>query len=196
MTLHAKSILGFVFRFAVIYGLLIVPWPGWNDLYGRYFESLGEMAFAREGGKGVVHFEPHPLQHGFTSLTSQMTVHNPDPDLPPGRIKAEMVGLDTRSIGWVPTALTLALILATPIPWTRRIRALLVGLILIHAFILFSLQACIWNKSADLSITTLTPFWKYVVDGLDYTLMTQLGASFSVPVIIWILVTFRRQDSF
>jgi hypothetical protein len=41
---------------------------------------------------------------------------------------------------------------------------------------------------------TLTPFWQAVIDNLDYTLLTQMGASFSVPVLIWILVTFRGED--
>jgi len=34
-----------------------------------------------------------------------------------GKGLAEIVDLDTRSIGWMPTALTMALILATPVPW-------------------------------------------------------------------------------
>jgi len=71
---------------------------------------------------------------------------------------------------------------------------LLWGLLLIHCFILFSLQTWIWDESPDLSLTTLSPFWKTVADDLEYTLVTQLGASFSVPVLIWILVTYRRED--
>jgi hypothetical protein len=65
---------------------------------------------------------------------------------------------------------------------------------LIHCFILFSLQTWIWNESPGLSLTTLSSFWKEVVDDLEYTLITQLGASFSMPVLIWIVVTYRRED--
>jgi len=195
MTSRARTIIGFVCRFAVIYGLLIIPWPGWNDLYARYFESLGQTVFSRDGEKCVVTFVNHPLQHGFTSLTTDMIIRNRDQINPSGKTPAKVVNLDTRSIGWVPTALTLSLILATPIPWLRRMRATLLGMLLIHGFILFSLQASIWNNSTDLSILTLTPFWKWIVDGLDYTLLTQLGASFSVPVLIWIVVTFNRKDT-
>jgi hypothetical protein len=103
--------------------------------------------------------------------------------------------LDTRSIGWVPTALTMALILATPIPWRRRGAALAGGLVLVHCFILFSLQAWIWDNSSDVSLMRLSGFWQEVAGELDYALINQLGASFSVPVVIWILVTFRRQDA-
>ena len=41
---------------------------------------------------------------------------------------------------------------------------------------------------------TISPWEKEALDELSYTLINQLGASFSVPVLIWILVTFRRQD--
>jgi hypothetical protein len=181
-------------RFALIFGLLILPWPGWNELYGEYFRALGQMAFSREGDTRIVRFEPHELQHGFSSLNTRMTLANRDLVDSSGNGRVEMVDLDTRSIGWVPTALTVALILATPVSWRRRGRALLWGLLLIHCFILFSLQTWIWDESPDLSLTTLSPFWKTVADDLEYTLVTQLGASFSVPVLIWILVTYRRED--
>jgi hypothetical protein len=109
---------------------------------------------------------------------------------------AEIVTLDTRSIGWLPTALTLALILATPVPWRQRGWALLWGLLLVHAFILFSLQVWIWDESPAVSLAHLSPFRQTIMDSLEYTLLTQLGASFSVPILIWILVTIRRENLF
>ncbi len=189
-----NPIVGFFCRFAIIFGLLIVPWPGWNELYGQYFRALGQMAFTRDGDKRVVLFEQHELTHGFSSLHTRMTLGNRDLMDSHGNGRAEFLDLDTRSIGWVPTALTIALILATPISWRRRVWALVGGLLLIHCFILFSIQAWIWDESPDLSLTTLSPFWKEIADDLSYTLVTQLGASFSVPVLIWIIVTYRRDD--
>lgn len=94
----------------------------------------------------------------------------------------------------VPTALTIALVVATPIPWRRRAWALLGGLILIHLFIVISIAVHIWDASPVVSLLTFTPFWQQVADGLDYTLITQYGASFYVPVLIWISVSFRGQD--
>ena len=72
--------------------------------------------------------------------------------------------------------------------------ALAGGLVLIQLFIFFSLQAWVWNNSADLSLLTLSSFEQRVIDELDYALMNQLGISFTVPVVIWAIVTFRRQD--
>lgn len=192
MTRHA--LFGFFWRFVLIYGLLIFPWPGWNDFYAGYFRDLGEMAFSRENDNRIVFFAPFSEQHGFSRLDTRMTLGNRSLADSSGNGRAEMLDLDSRSIGWVPTALTAALILATPLPWRRRVGALAGGMLLIHCFVLFSLQTWIWNASPSLSLSTLSPFWKNVVDDLEYTLVTQLGASFSVPLLIWVLVTFRRSD--
>ena len=194
MLLRRREIVGFLCRFVCVYALLLAPWPGGDELYGAYFRAMGEMVFARESGNRIVLFEFHPVQHGFTTLNTRMTMGNRALVDSTGKGPAAMVELDTRSIGWVPTALTIALILASPIPWRRRALALLAGLILVHAFILLTIQAWIWNHAPDLSLATTTPFWSVVTDGLEYTLLTQLGASFSVPVLIWILVTFQRPD--
>jgi hypothetical protein len=189
-----NPLVGFLCWFALIFGLLILPWPGWNDLYGQYFRELGRTAFSRDGEKRIVRFQHHELQHGFSTLNTQMTLNNRDLIDKAGKGLTATVDLDTRSIGWVPTALTAALILATPVPWRRRWWALFGGLILIHVFILFTLQTWLWNESPELSLTTLTPFQKEITDNLEYTFLTQLGASFTVPVLIWLLVTFRRED--
>jgi hypothetical protein len=189
-----SSIIGLFCRFAVIYILLIIPWPGWNDLYGQYFRALGELAFTRESGDRVVKFVAHDLQHGFSTLNSQMIVGNRALANSSGKGVGEVVDLDTRSIGWVPTALIIALVLATPVPWKRRAWSLLWGFLLVQVLILFTLQVRIWVLSPRLSLATFSPFWTRVLDDLDYTLLVQLGASFSVPVLIWILVTFRRKD--
>ena len=73
--------------------------------------------------------------------------------------------------------------------------ALAGGLVLIHLFILFTVQAWIWNNSSGVSLLSLSAFWQNAADELNYALMNQIGASFSVPVVIWVLVTFRRQDA-
>jgi hypothetical protein len=193
MSLH-NLILRFLLRFAVIYGLLIVPWPGWNALYGQGFRAVGEAVFGRNDGQCVLYFEPHRQTQGLAAVDSRIVLGNPQQADSSGKGPAQLLSIDTRSIGWVPVATTAALILATPISWRRRALALLWGLLSIHAFILFSIWAYIWNESTNISLVTLTPFWKEVADGLQYTLVTQMGVSFSVPVLIWIVVVFRRHD--
>ena len=188
-----KLIIGFLWRFALGYGLLIVPWPGFNESYARYFRALGQMVFAQESGPRFVRFEavPGELRH---SLDTRIALANRAHLDAQGSGPVRYLELDTRGIGWVPTALLLALVLATPVPWRRRVWALFFGVIAIHGFILFSVAVYLWNNSTDLGLLTLTPFWKQTTDGLEETLITQMGAGFVVPVLLWIAVTLRRQD--
>ena len=194
--LQPKQIVFAVARFTVIFGLLIFPWPGWNEMYGSYFRALGQTVFSRQDEQRVILFQPYHEQHGFSSLDTQMTLGNRALADSTGKGRAELINMDSRSLGWMPTALTMALILATPVPWRQRAWALVWGFLLIHAFILFSLQVWIWDESPTLSLFTLSPFSQRIIDELQYALITQLGASFSVPILIWILVTIRRENLF
>jgi len=189
--LRQHRLVAILVRFALIFGLLIYPYRGLDEGYASYFRLLGTMVFDRDGDARVVRFEAHEIQHGFSILSTQMLVANRGTVDANGRGKVLLVDLDTRSIGWIPTALTIALVLATPIPWRRSVWALFWGLVLIHIFILFSLQVAIWDQWAELSFYAASPLWQKIVNALYYTLITQMGASFAAPVVIWIAVTFR-----
>jgi hypothetical protein len=191
----SKPLLAFVCRFALLFGLLIIPWPGWNGIYGEYFRALGQMVFSRDEGSRIVLFTPNVKQAVSSTLTTELTLGNRYLLDATGKGLLKRAKLDTRSIGWVPTALTLALIAASPLPWIRRGWALLGGLVLVHFFILFTLQTWIWSNEPVVSLATFFPFGKQVADALEFTFVEQLGASFAVPVLIWIFVSFRRNDA-
>jgi hypothetical protein len=178
----------FLGRVALIYVILAIPWPGANKAYGLYFRALGRLAFSADDGRRELSFEaagensPRPNDTRIV-IVNKALIH-PDGSGP-------VRNLDV-SFGWQSTALLLALILATPIPWLRRGWALLWGLLGIHGFIVMFLGFCIWSESAEISLVTLTPFWKGAVNSGKEALVGQ--ANLAVPVLIWILVTFRRED--
>ena len=189
----APPTLGFVVRFAVMFGLLIAPWPGWNQAYGEYFRGFGQWIFSGESDARVVMFAP--LAQPGDGLDTQVSVADRTQLDANGRGPIKRTGLESRSLGWLPTALTAALILATPIPWGRRVAALCAGVVLIHLFIAFSLLIWIWDNSPDVFSGTLSDLWKLITSELSYAFVTQLGISFTIPVLIWVLVTFKRQDA-
>ena len=182
----------FLFLFIAVCGLLVVPWPGFYRNYERYFQKVCEVAFIGNGGRRILRFaEGHDARF---PIAVEITLANRDQLDANGRGPVRILGLDARGIGLTPMALILALTLATPIPWRRRIWALFWGLLLVHVFILFSVGCYIWNQSTEIGLITLSPFWKAIAGGLEETLVTQLGASFVVPALVWIVVTFRFQD--
>jgi hypothetical protein len=183
---------GFLVRFVIGYALLIVPWPGFGSLYSGYFRTLGQTVLGRDSGR-LVRFEAVPAQLHHL-LDTRVLLAKLKPGESGATFQVSYLELDARGIGWVPTALMVALVVATPVSWRRRGWALLWGLLAVHIFILCGLAAAVWNTSADLQLVNFPPFWKQVLAGLDETLITQLGASFVVPVVIWMLVTLRSQD--
>ncbi len=119
--------LGFLLRFVLIFGLLIAPWPGWDLGYSRFFQSLGRMAFNLRGETPrKVMFQPASGE--YPSLDTRIILENTElADRGEKKNCVRATEIDSRSIGWVPTALTAALVLATPIPWRRRLTALAGG---------------------------------------------------------------------
>ena len=175
-------------RFTFVYGLLIAPWPGFNDIYARYFRGMGQCVFAKGNDRCILNFEavPQDLHH---LLDTRIVLINRDQLDRNGQGPVRYLELSTRSLGWIPTSLVVALVVATPLPWRRRKWSLLFGLLAIHGFILFSVAIYIWNSSLSFSLIELGPRARQVMAGLEETLVVQMGVSFIVPVLIWMFVT-------
>lgn len=191
-----KPLVRFLGGFALWYGLFILPWSGLAVAYGRYFRCLARQAFAEDGDRRSVTFEASPIE-GTHSLDTRIVVANREPAVPAALHQAKILDLDSRAIGWVPTAFLLALILATPIPWRRRCVAVFWGGLAIHLFVLLALAMYIFNETGQvggLSFDAWPAGAKVIADGLEETLITQMGAGFVAPVAIWIAVTFRSND--
>lgn len=180
----------------LVFCLLIVPWPGWNERYAAWFGRIGAAAFSSGYGRLEVRFEPAPPT-ADRPFSLRLTLVDRDRIRPDGTAPAVMVGLDARGLAWVPTALVVALILSTPLPWPRRLSALALALVAVHGYVLFLLGVVLVAACADpsgLALLQLPPFVGALVDGLDETLVTQMGPGLAAAVVLWILVTLRRRD--
>ena len=184
-----RTVVGFFLRLFVIYGLLAVPWPWVTDAYTSLYHGVGNAWFGSFGSDGVVRFvepadaeAPHDTKIVIRNRKSQVfgsTTHN------------------ARVMGWLPTIETVALILATPLPWARRRIALLWGLLLVHAFIWLRLEVVLLHW-----FTGDQPWCIYRPPPLIDALLEQamvIGVisptpSLVVPLLIWMAATFRRGD--
>lgn len=133
----------------------------------------------------------NPLKHPTAQSDTEMILLN--------RRTRELVrqDLSSRYIGYAPTTFLLALILATPLTWRRRLMALLGGLVLSHAWIAFSMLLLIvhgYSRGDGVSIFDVSPFTRTALAFMREALVQAPVIKYTVPGVIWILVSFRRDD--
>lgn len=184
-----KSILGFILRMTILYALLAVLWPGVKQVYSAMYRAMGNTLFASFGDGGTVRFEPlSDSKQGF------------DTEIIFGHRRTNMKGRipnNSRISGYLPTIQVIALILATPIPWSRRWKALLWGLILVNAFIALRMEIRLlyyFSAESPMHLYQPSPFWHEVLGRTYEVFAYSTTLTFIAPIFIWIPVTFRRGD--
>lgn len=184
-----RTVALFFARLIAIYALLAAPWPGLARAYASAYHAVGNAWFGGFGGDGIVRFAPAPAGDGAsdTVLTIGNRVTGAEGTSPHS----------ARITGYLPTIETIALILATPLPWARRGRALIWGLVICHVLIWLRLQVVVLHFFTGPEPWALYQPWGWV----DWLLAkaTRIGVvsptpSFILPVLVWLGVTFRRGD--
>src|ERR1700679_1962961 len=173
-----SRILRFACAFALVYGVLIVPWPGWNATYGSALRLLCRSTLGVNNENSIVTFRAAPKGR---PLDTEIVIADPRRLDSTGSGPGLVLGLDSRGVGWVPTALLAALVLSTPVPWRRRLAALLAGELAVNLYVLLTVKIYIWSEELHRA-DTAGPLLRRVAGGLEETLATQLGASIVIPV--------------
>lgn len=188
-----RLLLGGVTRVVVIYVvLLLAAWPMLGGVYSAVFRSAGEALFGSFGSEGVVEFRAANASVSGGIHENRMYLwnrRNPNAYF--------QVTNSTRYVGYVPTILVIALIVATPVPWARRGWALLWGMMIVHCFIAVRLGVVLviaFCGDAPWRIWQPSPFWQSVLSSTGEGLANSPSISFIVPVFIWLVVTVRRDD--
>jgi hypothetical protein len=189
----------------VIYAALMAPWPGVRSGYAYLFRRFGDVMFARfwfwpEAGVRFLDLEspePGDAAPGATELRAGGvfdTAMELRSQRAPG--KYGYLRASSRYVGYVPTVVLAALVLAAPVPWSRRVRGLLWGLLLVHAFIVLrltlTLTANCFAAAKNYAVFHPSPFWRGVLTRVESVFSEDPTVSFVVPVLIWFLVSMRR----
>ncbi|MCI0632079.1 MAG: hypothetical protein L0Y44_15645 [Phycisphaerales bacterium] len=182
-----RLIAGFFLRLIAIYALLIAVWPLVWFGYGAALSAVSNVAFG-ELGAATVRFEPSTESSAGAAYDLTLVLRN--------KRTAALGRLPVSSFyyGYVPTALLAALTLATPIRWPRRMRALLGGLALVHAFIAFRLALLLVSNfsGTDLLATfSLGRAGDATISFFAELLASSLTGCYIVPVLLWIITTLR-----
>jgi hypothetical protein len=188
--LRRRPILRFFLLLAGVYVLLIVPWPGVNPAYMAFFRLAGNLLFHSTGPVGVVHFEnrsppnnPWATRVTFKNLRTGAEAHN-------DRCYARH--------SYLTYALLTALIVATPVPWSRRWKSLLLGLLLASAAVAFTIWLGImdiFSGPPPVGQFSLSAFWRAALAAALRILTLSPEVPFALPTLIWPLVTLRPDDA-
>jgi hypothetical protein len=169
-------------------GLFIV---GTRVGYPVAFRAVANQVFGSMGGQRVARFEAWEDPHGMHD--TRMSIGKRHVGFPKG------LGINSMRQGYTPAALLAALVLATPVPWRRRLVALGVGLALVHVFVGLRLWfSLLWGFSVvqlgGQPLLELSGWARWLVRRADQLLAGSLYATYLVPAMIWVAVTLRPED--
>jgi hypothetical protein len=174
----------------LIYAALIAPWPGLMDGYRAFFRAGGNLLFGHLGSAASVTFMPLSSMDHTKDTTLVLMKKRP----PPARGEMDITSV---YMGYRPMVFFVALALATPIPFRRRLRTLVLGLVLVNMFIAFRVSLQILDAFSDrnaLALFSLSPFWKDMLKVTIKVLVQAPAVHYMGPAFIWLIVAFRRGD--
>jgi len=216
--LQRRAVIWFSAIAIVVYAALSLAWawPPFERAYTAYFRAVGNVAFSQFWfwPNAEVHFFDLKSETLRTQVNAKLPANLPDHvELlkPHGEVDTLLLlqnnhvpgtpgfmRTSSSMIGFAPTAVLIALALATPIAWKRRWWLLFWGLIAMHLAIVVRLTALLLNAGfAD-------PAKKYALfhpGGLTADIIARTRViladnptfSYVVAVFIWVLVLFLLQ---
>ena len=186
----SKGIARLVICFLLVYGLLIVPWPGLEHAYGVLFRAGGNLLFGSLGGSVDFSFRPHPADTGRGD--TQLVLHQRQSKTSKGR------SLKSRELGYMPTAVAVSLLVAGSGCAPRRWRALALVFILVQGFIAVRMGLTIiegLTTGGEAALLVVRPFWQKVIERACMALVRAPASAYVIPIAIWGVVALRRSAS-
>lgn len=210
----SKLLIRFFLFAALLFAVLMAPWPGLERGYAALFRTGGDVLFSRTywfWTQGRVRF----LDLDAEDLVGQINAVIPG-QLPPGvkpppssGVKDTLMVLmntstpastgqlrtSSRYIAYVPTVMVMALILATPLSKSRRIRALVWGFVGIHAFVALRVSLTLAAKGFAAekvyALVDLGPTLSGMLRRCETLLSDDPTISFVVPAFLWFVLAMR-----
>jgi hypothetical protein len=197
---------------------LIAYWPAWRTGYHSYFRALGNASFEHFllWPHASVHFldlnsrdviqnirakappltlpEKFPVPHRDKVMDTLMLLKNVDPNaLGLGQFRTS-----SRLIGYWPIVTVLALALATPWVWRRKLWLVLWCVLAVHLFVVFRLsisllQAGFADPKKPFRVVDISPWWFDLLKRFDEVLNDNVTFSFVGGVFVWLAVVIGME---
>lgn len=176
------------FAFWQVAGLIVLSSA--DGIYNEIFKSVGNLIYGRNDRVKEIGFES--LNRGDRLNYTRVVIVNPALMKPDGSGSVRNLDIGTRGFGSTSQALLAGLILASPVSWSRRGRALLWGIFWQQVLVFLTLGYCIWLDSAEVGLVSFSSTGKELATGIKNVLAGALAVA--TPVLLWVLVTFRKAD--
>jgi len=190
----------FFVRLIVVYGVLLAPWPGLAGGYAVFYRAGANVLFGSLGSAGQATFQPKTdpgAKTGNRKFDSEVVIKTRKP----GRagevlVYTRDVPFHTRRVGYLSTALVVALIAATSMRWGRKWASLAVGLVLVHLFIAVEIGLTLLYSLSDgepRAIDVGAGAGRFFARLYEMMVISPT-LTFVVPILIWLLVCVRWRD--
>lgn len=181
--IRRETVRSFALRLAVIYLLLVIPWPKTDVAFSAIYQGSANLLIAALGLGDYLNLHPSPNHHPRGDI--EFTTTNPQTG------KLLRIEYGSRDWGYLPLAAGLALLLAVPPPWPGRVRS---GIVLIGLIILFLLARIAVAGVYGLGSVGVIAFDVRTLEALG-NLMLAFSATpvltYVVPVLLWLLTLYR-----
>jgi hypothetical protein len=182
-------------RFALIWCVLcaafLSPWPWINVAYSSSLRAIGNVVATVFLGNHEVRFDAYASNQNQDDVMLSVRTNSH---------RAHRVTFPSREVGLAPFALFLSLLFATPLTWSRRLRALVLGTIAVHAFVAIRILAQYLDvvarhdrQSANAQQVIAPNTWSEpVLHQVAWLLTGEPSITVLIPIVIWIAVSFSR----
>ncbi len=178
--------------FIVLYTLLLLPQLKINRLYAEYFCSVGNFLFEDFPRGGFVNLKTQTEKGGndialFLSRADWMEGT---------KIKGVTANKASDRIGYLITAFFVALTLATPISWKRKLIAVVVGIVIVTTFVMLKMYIIILNSYTLVDWFGLyqEPTEKARIQFWYEHFAASATYGYSFVVVVWLALVLRKKD--
>jgi hypothetical protein len=180
-----ESPIRFAIRALLVYGALVLPGMLLRDAYSSGYRGAANVALYAAGLNDRAALRP--LEEPDGTVDSQIVLFD--------RASGAFV---RRSVtpwrqGFLPTAAVAALVLATKLPWRRRLKALAIGLIAINIFVALRLTMSLlsgMNGTAPWCIINLSPTAGSVLNTTEMVFVHTTTFAYVVAALVWLGVAW------
>lgn len=184
--MRKHPLLGAAFRFFIGGAILFPPWPVVGEVYSAVFGETSRLWLTACRGTGFfgdigpLFLNPAPSHPGLCD--TEIGFEKPE-------LGVWWLHLNSRRRSYLPLAILWCLAIATPFPWRSRIRAIVLGSLLLSVFLTVQLTVTVAHlASLDLSDLEKQSIVGYVLDAVNNAQWLWV----LLPVVTWFFLVFRR----